>query len=93
MAEQRRKSIRFDPDLNATITLQGRVGSGEKAERIGLIRDESGKGCAGVFRKPFPFKVGQRIKAHVGKLEDMVAEIMWTEDLDDMLIKVGMYLE
>ena len=93
MTEQRRKSIRFDPDLNTTMTLEGRVESGGKAEIIGLVRDESGKGCAGVFRKPFPFEIGQRVKAHVGKLEDMVAEIMWTEDLDDMLVKVGMYLE
>ena len=93
MAEQRRKSIRFDPDLNATMILEGRTGSGEKVERIGLVRDESGKGCAGVFRAPFPFTIGQKVKAHVGKLEDMVAEIMWTEDLDDMLVKVGMYLE
>ncbi|MBN1898920.1 MAG: PilZ domain-containing protein [Spirochaetes bacterium] len=84
---ERRKNVRFKPDSHFVV-----LSSGKKNKVEGFIRDESYHGCAAVFRKPFPFKKGSKVKASVGKLQNLNGEIKWVKNMDDVLVKVGIYL-
>ncbi|MBU1077043.1 MAG: hypothetical protein KKH98_07115 [Spirochaetes bacterium] len=88
----KRQNIRFDPDENSLLELF-KKGSPNKPNRIvGLVRDESYHGCGAIFRKNFPFKKGDKVMANVGKLTNLKAEIVWVTDVDEVFVKVGVFL-
>ncbi len=89
---EKRKYIRFNPDENSLIELLFKDEDGNVKKAVGLISDESYHGCGAVFRKKFPFKRGDMINATVGKIINIEAEIIWIQKMDDIFIKVGIYL-
>ena len=87
---KKRKSIRFNPEENNIVTLLYNVDDGEKIGKTGFLRDESYTGCCVIFRKPFPLKKGENVQINIGKIQNIVAEIKWIKDIDEILVKVGL---
>ncbi|MDD5066511.1 MAG: hypothetical protein PHF84_05640 [bacterium] len=90
---EKRRYIRFLPESNSIVVLTSRNKKDENILAVGLLRDESGHGCGAVFRKPFLLHKDDKVKAIVGKLFDLNGKIMWVKDIDEFLVKVGIYLE
>ncbi len=88
----KRKNIRFDPDENSLLELSRKNSHGKIIKIMGLVRDESYHGCGAIFRKNFPFKKGDKVNASVGKLTDLQAEVIWIQDVDEVFVKVGVFL-
>lgn len=54
-----------------------------------LILNESFSGCALVIPTAFPISEGTFMRVKVGRMEPLRAEVVWTQRLDDELLKVG----
>lgn len=90
---EKRKFIRFDPETNSLVILTSKNKKHKNMLVVGLLRDESGHGCGAIFRKPFPFRKNDLVQATVGKLMDLDGRIMWVKDFDEVLVKVGVFLD
>ncbi|MFB6346763.1 MAG: hypothetical protein ABEK50_13495 [bacterium] len=87
-SDNRREHLRFDPEQNAlaVIHLNGK----DDNSLVGLLRDESQKGCAAVFHQEFfPFEEGDTVELKLYQLEPTESEIKWIQSLDEKLLKVG----
>ena len=89
----KKRSFRFDPDENSLVTITNKVGDDSDVTKVGLIRDESYIGCCAVFRKPFPLDIGDRFKLNLGNITNLTGEIVWVKEYDEVLFKVGMFIE
>ena len=91
----KKRSFRFDPDENSLVTITDKIGddSDSNVTKVGLVRDESYVGCCAVFRKPSPLDIGDRFKLDLGNITNLTGEIIWLREYDDVLLKVGMFIE
>lgn len=88
--EQRREHVRYDPDENALAIIH--FGGEEDNSLVGLLRDESHEGCAAVYHKEyFPFDTNDEVTLKVDRLRPSQAEIVWKDELDEKLVKVGFH--
>ena len=83
-----RKSFRFNPDENTLIKVIYTENK-EKKEKLGLVCDESYEGCSCIFRRPFPFHIGDELTITVGKIQSVRGTLIWTKDYDKVTIKAG----
>ena len=87
------RSFRFDPDVNSLVTITNKIGEDALINKVGLVRDESYLGCCAVFRMPFPLDIGDRFKLNLGNLVNLTGEIKWVKKYDEVLLRVGMFIE
>lgn len=88
--DERRGNIRFDPDKNALAIIH--VDGDQDDSRVGLLRDESYRGCSAVFhREHFPYEEGATVDLKVEPDLPRPAEIVWTNQLDERLLRVGFH--
>jgi hypothetical protein len=88
--DERRENIRFDPDKNALAIIH--VGGDADDSLVGLLRDESYRGCSAVFHSEhFPYEDGTTVDLKVEPDRPRPADIVWTDDLDERLLRVGFH--
>lgn len=99
--DNHRKGIRLSPTADDGIIKLRAENSENGPFKTGLIRDESFHesdidGCGAVFRKPISFNKGENVRITLmysqTTLENLKAHIRWIRDLDEILVKVGMYI-
>ena len=90
-----RKHTRFKPEVNCLTKICLNLDRKNFTENIiGLAISESYGGCAVAVRKCSLFSMGMRCLIVVGELGPIKAEVVWIEEVDLDLIKVGFkYLE
>ena len=88
---KKRQNIRFPPPGDPIVRLASIEVEEESLNAVGLLKDESYHGCSAVFREPFPFKVGQTVRIDLEKIKNLEGEIKWIDQLDEDLLKVGIY--
>lgn len=87
---ERRSHIRYDPNCNDLISLVPLNNRVEEKEIIGLLRDISAGGCAGIFHlQHFAFEVGERAQVSTNNEQDKEATVVWTKPIDKQFIKAG----
>ncbi|MBN1897863.1 MAG: hypothetical protein JW827_03715 [Spirochaetes bacterium] len=89
--KERRKYKRSTPQDKHLIELQSKGNKKEHLKVMGLVRDESFHGVCGVFRKPFPFRKDEELTLTVGNMKNIHGHIKWIDDLDQALVKVGLF--
>lgn len=99
----KRKAVRFSPDsgslahiaLDKGPTSAGPTPEGEFAPTIlGLVADESSKGCGVVLLEITDLVVGDKCIVQAGQLSPLRAEVRWRKQIDEGVIRLGlMYLE
>ncbi|MNK80910.1 hypothetical protein D3C87_1006430 [compost metagenome] len=84
------RSIRFQPDPldHALIDFQFETAPFEP-EAVGLILNESYAGCALVIKTTKLLNKDQKIKVKVGRIDPMMAKVIWVQPLEASLVKVG----
>ena len=87
----KRKSFRFDPEENTLIKIKYTENKQIK-EKLGLVCDESYDGCSCIFRRPFPFNIGDELKIAIGNVHGVKGKLIWTKDYDNVTVKVGFYV-
>ncbi len=95
MTDPKRRSIRFPPEFGTFVQIDLRSDGTEFNPTIaGMVLNESAKGCGAVVVKTLKLQEGQKVKAAVGKLSPLLAEIKWVQELDSQVLKIGLqYLE
>jgi hypothetical protein len=82
----KRRSIRFKPDLGDVAMLEFK----NKANPLpALILNESFTGACLACICNESLKPGMMVKAKVGKLSFLPAEVVWVEDIDSEVLKFG----
>ena len=79
---KQRRDIRFPPDPRtlAVLVIEGR-------EAVGLILDESFRGCrVAIKSKELDLVPGTQCKAQVGKLAVVSARVAWSKQYEDVSI-------
>ncbi|MFB6346897.1 MAG: PilZ domain-containing protein [bacterium] len=87
--DDQRKHLRYSSDKNSILRVaQGEIEQSEVV--IGLLRDVSKGGCAGVFHNDyFDFSIGKQIVITSDEFEQTTASIVWSKNLDERFLKVG----
>jgi hypothetical protein len=92
MTTTKRKSVRFQPDLNTLAVVAPR--SSNKSSFVGLVLDESPTGCRVAFHKSLALQAGEKSAIAVGKLSPIEADVVWRKEVSNLLCEVGFrYLE
>ena len=88
------RGIRFTPDAHTLALLDVNGGPEFKPTLYGLVLNESYQGCGLVILKEERIRAGAKLRVQVGKLAPMQAEVRWHKEVDDQVVKVGLfYLE
>lgn len=93
----KRTSVRFNSDPNAIAQVD--IGKGPDGEAfyptvLGLVADESTRGCGIILIEIPELVVGDKCKVQVGKLHPMKAEVRWRKVIDAGVLRLGLlYLE
>lgn len=90
---EKRRFIRFaaDPGQIAEIDLFPQRPQGEfQPNAVGLILDESFKGCGLVILQTEKLQVGEKVKIKVGKLHPLKAQVRWRAQIDPRVLKIGL---
>lgn len=87
-----RKATRYKPDPMTLGYLDLDGGKTFKPTLVGIVINESYSGCAAVVASDLVLKVGQKIRAKIGALDPMKAEIIWTKVLEENIQKIGIKL-
>lgn len=84
-SEDRRDYFRIRPSKNAVMAI-----TDAEEDVVGLVRDESEGGCAGIFhRDHLPWEVGDRVTVTTRRFQDIGARIIWMKPVDKRFTKVG----
>ena len=91
---KKRNYIRFLPDPNTLLWLSQSASVDDSFEPcfVGLVLDESQKGCSAVFVKDQiseQLLPGNRCVLAVGDMPRMIAEIRWQKELDNKSVRLG----
>ena len=91
---KKRNYIRFLPDPNTLLWLSQSVTTDEPFEPrfVGLVLDESQKGCSAVFVKDQigeKLLPGNRCVLAVGDMPHVTAEVRWQKALDNRSVRLG----
>lgn len=99
---ERRRYIRFDPEELEIALLSEQLEEFAGCDlqsfdfrptSVGLIMEESFGGCSLVFldkaRDPKPLKSGSQVILKVGKLDPILAEIRWRQEVAPQVVQVG----
>lgn len=90
MEDDRRSNIRYNPDKNSLLT----VSQNDSDEIVGLMRDVSEGGCAGIFHQEyFNFNMGDSLRVTTEEFGEQTATIAWTKNIDKRFLKVGFDFE
>ena len=102
MGEEKRKSIRFFPEVNEIAVISRDKKYFDKydfqkyqfkGELCAIISEEAHKGCSIVMAiQPStgnPFAEGDKCVIQIGDLMPVRAEIVWNKKLDDNIYKTG----
>jgi hypothetical protein len=93
-AKPTRKNVRFKPDPLDYAWSDVRLPGKFAPQFVGLIVEESAKGCSLALLSRDELKVGQFCRVQVGKLPVLKAEVRWQTDLDAAVYRIGLlYLE
>ncbi|MGD9202425.1 MAG: hypothetical protein PVI26_12735 [Chitinispirillia bacterium] len=87
----KRKSFRFDPEENTLIKIKY-TRNKKRKEKLGLVCDESFEGCSCIFRRPFPFDIGDEVKVVIGNVRGVKGKLIWTKDYDNVTVKAGFFI-
>lgn len=88
----KRKHIRYKADSNLVARMEWGARIDAKAFRpqhIGLVLEEAYGGCGLAMGNDSRIQVGDRVRIEVGKLKPMFAEVVWKNDVDHQLMKIG----
>lgn len=92
-----RRAIRFKPDPGdyALVDMLNIERAGDfRPTMLGLILEESAKGCGIVVLSNVVLKIGSFCRVKVGRGPALKAEVRWRKDLDDEVMRLGLlYLE
>lgn len=87
--DNRRSHLRYNPDKNSVMSIISDGVSGSE-ELIGLLRDISEGGCAGVFHADyFNYTVGDELDVTTDEVSEQKNVIVWKKSLDKKFVKVG----
>ncbi|OFZ55910.1 MAG: hypothetical protein A2428_05185 [Bdellovibrionales bacterium RIFOXYC1_FULL_54_43] len=91
----KRNSVRFAPDEGVYALVDATPGTAGFDPTIpALIFSESHKGCGIVVLTTTKLQIGDHVKIQVGDLPVLRAEVRWREQVDPLIVKIGMmYLE
>jgi hypothetical protein len=91
----KRKAIRFLPDQGSLALVDLQEASDDFAPKLmGLVCDESSKGCGVILLETKDLQVGEKCKIQVGQLSPLRAEVRWRKQLDVGVVRLGLlYLE
>ncbi|MGE4131802.1 MAG: PilZ domain-containing protein [Bdellovibrionales bacterium] len=94
-ASNRRKSIRFEPDLGCFVFLEVEPKGTLFCPKIsGLTIDESFRGCSFVALADPTLVKDVTVKIKTGHLKAMLGEVRWVKKLSPKIMHVGIeYLE
>lgn len=87
----KRKYIRFKPDPMAYCEIDMNLAPKPfQAQSIGLIVNESPMGGCSIITLDFvKLTLGDRCRLKVGELAPLMAEVVWTREMDDHVIRYG----
>lgn len=88
----KRKFIRYKADSNLIARLEWGARMDSKSFRpqhMALVLEEAYGGCGLAMASDTRIQVGDRVRIEVGKLQPMFAEVVWKNDVDHQLMKVG----
>lgn len=86
--DDRRQNIRFNPDQNALAIIHR--GGNEENPLIGLLRDESYKGCGAIFHQEyFPYEEGDVVELEANQVGPVESKVSWVKPLDEKLVRAG----
>mgnify|MGYP000904760218 FL=1 len=92
-----RRAIRFKPDPGdyALVDMLNIENASDfRPTLLGLILEESAKGCGIVVLSNMVLKVGTFCRVKVGRGPALKAEVRWRKDLDEEVMRLGLlYLE
>ena len=91
----KRKGVRFKPDPGAYAEIEWGAARGDfKGDLIGLVTDESFRGCGLVIVFQEPIRTGSKLRVRIGNGPVLRAEVKWSSFLDSEVVRVGVtYLE
>lgn len=85
--DEQRRHIRYDPDRNAIVSI---FTDTQESELIGLLRDVSKGGCAGLFHQEyFKHQVGDMVYVNTLTVTEEQAYIVWQKSIDKQFVKIG----
>ena len=88
------RGVRFPPDPKTLAQLDVEGSAEFKPSLYGLVLNESYQGCALILLKDERISAGAPLRVQVGQLAPMRAEVRWHKELDDQVVKIGLfYLE
>ena len=87
----KRKNIRYVSEVNELVgMMRGQDESDFREEIVGILVDESFKGCSVVIHCSHQLAAGEKMIVRAGKLSPLPAEVRWSKDIDEKVCKVGL---
>ena len=88
----KRRHIRFDPDSGDYVQIDHKLeGTEFTCQHVALLIEESPMGgCSIACLKSVGLIKGTTYRLKVGRLSPLLAEVMWTRELDDKLMRCGL---
>lgn len=87
---KKRSHVRFEPDPNTIASIDTTGGDTFKPSIVGLVLNESFKGCGLITANTPLLQVGDKCVVQVGGLTPMRAEVKWRTEIDSQAIKLGL---
>lgn len=87
-----KRRLRFKPELETSALLDPVVKGDSFNPTIPcLVLNESFNGCALIALASSPLKVGDLVKAKIGLLAIMKAEVKWRKVIDEDSVRIGLF--
>lgn len=87
-----RKSVRFQPDPLSSALMDLKNSKEFNPTIIGIILNESFKGCSIVVASDEDLKKDQKVKIKIGALDPLKGQIVWIKHLEENIYKIGVRL-